>query len=115
MTKPNYKPNTGHNSNPYANPNIKQTLILIQVHNFHPNPFQNPQICTSAFYQWPSPSAQGMRVSATVKKQWMQNVANILVSLRMNKFNTLLLSTSIQSLFLILKCSESLILLSNLK
>jgi len=48
MTKPNYKPNTDHNSNPYANPNTKQTLILIQVHNFHPNPFQNPQIRTSA-------------------------------------------------------------------
>jgi len=34
MTKPNYKPNTGPNSNPNAvranaNPNTKQTLILI--------------------------------------------------------------------------------------
>jgi len=48
MTKPNYKPNTGPNSNPNANPNTKQTLILISVHNFHPNPFQNPQIRTSA-------------------------------------------------------------------
>jgi len=48
MTKPNYKPNTGPNSNPNANPNTKQTLILIYVHNFHQDPFQNPQIRTSA-------------------------------------------------------------------
>jgi len=49
MTKPNYKPDTGPNSNPNANHNTKQTLILIEVHNFHPNPFQNPQIRTSAY------------------------------------------------------------------
>ena len=51
--KANYKHNTDPNSNPNANPNTKQTLVLIEVHNFHPNPFQNPQIRTSAFYQWP--------------------------------------------------------------
>jgi len=42
MTKPNYNPNTGSNSNPNASP------------SFHPNRFQNPQIRTSTFYQWPS-------------------------------------------------------------
>ena len=50
MTKPNYKPNNGPNSN--SNP--KQTLMLIQVHNFHPNPFQNPQIRTSTHLHFTS-------------------------------------------------------------
>jgi len=53
MTKPNYKPNTGPNSNPNANPNTKQTLILM-----YPNPFRNPHVRTSAFYQWPSRTRQ---------------------------------------------------------
>jgi len=38
MTKTNHKPNTD------PNPNPRQTLILIYVHNFHPNPFKNPKI-----------------------------------------------------------------------
>jgi len=52
MTKTNHKPNT--DPNPKSNPNTRQTLILIYVHNFHLNPFENLQIRTSTFYQWPS-------------------------------------------------------------
>ena len=69
MTKPNYKPIVVIRGSgltiieleleltlalTLSNPNTKQTLILIYVHNFHPNPFQNPQVRTSAHLHFTS-------------------------------------------------------------